>query len=391
MIRRLTFTLRNITAGLLLAVATVGAAELTLRINRTDHIGWATPRAAPEVQALLRPSASLFHELIPAQELSSRVKGGAVADDFRVSGLGYRGEDVAATPAAGTYRILVLGDDSICAPWLPEAKTLPRLLAEELQSRTRARLEVINGAVPGDCPLLAWLRYESVLASLNPHLVILHVDMSDIADDSYYRGYLTGPSDDPVCRHPALDAPSSAGSGPFAAFRQSALAEWVLQQGQRKARNAMVLASVPEVAGRFSWIADEPPDLRLQILHALQPILKLNDAVTGRGGQLLVTTAPVLWQITDGQHAPELTQRCQITGVTPYRSQLPFDVLRQYCEYHQVHYSGSPQEFANIPDPHRLFSTTQPVLSAAGVRLYAMQLARSLERDPPVLWTGAER
>jgi hypothetical protein len=75
---------------------------------------------------------------------------------------------------------------------------------------------------------------------------------------------------------------------------------------------------------KFEWIGDDPPDLRLQVRHALEPITRLKEAVEATGGRLLVTTSPVLWQVVAAEHVPELSRHFGIRGQTPYRSRFPF-------------------------------------------------------------------
>ena len=88
-------------------------------------------------------------------------------------------------------RVLVLGDETILGLDVANADTFAARLQDQLRAAWRQPVEVINAAVPGDCPLLAALRLKHELLGLQPDIVICHFDMSDVADDYLYRRSLT--------------------------------------------------------------------------------------------------------------------------------------------------------------------------------------------------------
>ena len=124
----------------------------------------------------------------------------------------------------------------------------------------------------------------------------------------------------------------------------------------------------------------------MQVRHALDPITRLNEAVEASGGQLLVTTAPVMWQVVPADVAPELSRQWGIRGTTPFRSQFPFEILQAYCSHVQVRFCDTSPAFANGNDPSKLFSTETPTLSSVGMALYAREIARYLITNPPSEW-----
>ena len=181
-------------------------------------------------------------------------------------------------------------------------------------SRRLALWRVINGGVPGYCPLLSWLKFDQDLAKLKPDLVILHVDMSDVADDLCYRSLLMNEDNHAVCSHPMLRLKLRNPNSIEGFVKQSATASWLFTTAREQGPGMLSLSTTSTQADLFDWIGDDPPDLRLQVRHALEPITRLKESVEATGGRLLVTTAPVLWQVVSAENAPELSRRYGIRG-----------------------------------------------------------------------------
>jgi hypothetical protein len=379
------------TAALLLIAATVVVAEVGLRNARQAPPQVVAAATSADVQSLLRPSETVHHELRPSPASSVPPKESTVAADFRVNSAGCRGEEISNVAVTGTYRILVLGDDSICNPWVSEEATLTRRLGQLMQSQTAATLEIINGGVPGDCPLLSWLRFRHTLSALKPDLVILHFDMSDVSDDRLYRRLLITSGPTPRCPNASFTTAETKAASVLQSVRNSALASWAICVSQQCARDAIAVVPTDVTDEPYGWIGDDSRDYRIQISQALRPLIQLRDAVESGGGKLLVTSAPVLWQIQDGSKASEMTSHYRISGVPPYKTRLPFDVVRQFCEYEQIRFVDFVGAFESKDDPARLFSTSHPVLSEFGIALYAREIGNYLLANPPVHWPSASR
>jgi hypothetical protein len=371
-------------AGLLLLLLAVGGLEIGLRRSCQPSPELLTSTTCITVQSLLSSSDVVHHELRPTNSQPGSGLECSISPDFRANSMGCRGPEVAPTKTPGTYRILFLGDDTVCNPWISEEATLPEQFRQQMQPQTAARLEVINGAVPGDCPLLAGLRFHHRLATLRPDLVILHFDMSDVADDSRYRRYLTTSGVRSTCPHPALTAPASKAASFLNLVRQSAIADWVIDHSRQYVRQSISDRRAITEDAPFAWIADDVIDQRTRISHTLQPILRLREEVQAYGGTLLVASAPVRWQITDGRAAPTLTDRVGIRGITPYRTRLPFEVIRQFCRLEQIRFVDCVAEFESADDRESLFSSTQAVLSPEGIRIYADVIRQFLQSGPPL-------
>jgi hypothetical protein len=380
-------TLRNAATALVLLTAALGVLEFWFRSQTSPTIQILTDRCPVEDQCLLAVSESCHHELKRKSVIRHTSQDGTRVDQFRVNSMGFRGEEPDIPAAEGTYRILVLGDDSVCGTAVGEEETIAARLKQFLVQQTQAQIEVINGGIPGYCPLLSWLKYEQDFAQLKPQLVILHVDMTDVADDADYRCLLSSVENRMVCSHPTLRLPAKPDTSMMHLVKQSSMASWLFaatrQHGSQLSSDERASAATRH---RLAWISDDPPDLRLQVRHALSPIESLKNAVEKSGGHLLVTTAPTLWQVVSADQAPELSRRCGITGVTPFVSRFPFEVLHRYCEHAQIRFCDATPVFSEGENREKLFSRQAPVLSRLGNALYAREIARYLITNPPAKW-----
>lgn len=121
-----------------------------------------------------------FRTLIRSEETGREI-------EIATNSLGLRGPEVSVPKPPGMYRIVCLGDDATLAAAIAEEETFCRLLHGILQPAYDSQVDVINAGQPGHCPLLslAWARTR--LLSLQPDLVILCCDVSDVGDDRRCR------------------------------------------------------------------------------------------------------------------------------------------------------------------------------------------------------------
>ena len=379
-------TLRNAVTALVLSVVALVGVEVWLRGKTLPATQGVTAQAPLADQVLLIPSATCHHELRRMLKMEHRSSAGSSGHEFRVNSFGCRGSEPDIPAAEGTLRILVLGDNSICGSDVEESETVSARLHQFLSKQTTRPLEVVNGGIPGYCPLLAWLKFEQDLAKLQPDVVILHVDMTDIADDLCYRSLLLSENNHAVCSHPTMRLKPKPENALAHFVKESAMANWLFSEARHQAPEMLSFATAAGNTNDFAWITDDPPDVRLQVRHALEPITRLKEAVEASGGQLLVTTAPVIWQVASADIAPEMSRHYSIRGVTPFRSRFPFEILQAYCSHIQVQFCDTSPAFAGGNDPSKLFSTETPVLSRVGMALYAREIARYLITNPPSEW-----
>ena len=378
--------LRNAITALMLCVVALAGVEIWLQGKCSVVKRGVTSQTAAADQALLVPSAICHHELQRMLKTNHQAAPRSGEHLIRVNSFGCRGGELTVPAPDGTIRILVLGDDSICGTAVNEDETVSARLQQFLSTLTARPLEVINGGIPGYCPLLSWLKFDQDLSKLKPDLVILHVDMSDVADDYSYRSSLLSENNHAVCSHASLRLKPKAPNALAGFVKHSATAHWLVATAREQVPGMLSLSAESSRADLFRWIGDDPPDLRLQIRHALEPVSRLQGSVEAAGGRLLVTTAPVLWQVVAAENAPALSRLYGISGLTPCRSRLPFEILDAFCSDAQVRYCDTTPTFIKQEHPERLFSLEAPVLSRRGMLLYAREIARYLTTNPLSEW-----
>lgn len=110
---------------------------------------------------------------------------------LHVNSLGTRGREIEHPKPRGTYRILMLGDSFTLGKGVDDDETFSALIGERLERRLSAGLgvgfEIVNGGVDSYSPILSYLQLESIAPTVEPDLVVLNLDMSDLEQDTAYR------------------------------------------------------------------------------------------------------------------------------------------------------------------------------------------------------------
>ncbi len=373
--------LRHLTAAVMLLLAAAVGGEVYLRRSFPPEPPCITSRAIESVQSALTVSATFHHELKRGAQLNLRTDSRNIL--FRTNKFGMRGDEPVIPKPQGVYRILFLGDDTVCGAGSPEDRTLPDLLRRFLVGRTGQQIEVLNAGVPGDCPLLSQLRFQREWFRLQPDLVLLHFDMTDVGDDMQYRRFLSDDQGRSLCVHPSLSSEGirtvSTQMDIVQNLKRSATISWLCAQSlQYCLAHDNPGPSAFTMTAPLAWITDNPPDLRIQVRHALKPVAELQQGVRQSGARLIVTACPVYWQVMDGAGAEQMTAKFRIEEATPFTSKLPFEVLKQYCQQQEIPFFDSTAIFRDSEVPEKLFSRRNPLLSEYGTALYAREIAEFL-------------
>ncbi len=386
--------LRNLIVAVGLLVSAVIGAEFWLRATTDPSVDLVASRAVQSVQGILKPSAIRHHELLPGASLQLTSASGRQSR-IRIGPAGFRetSSEPDSRPSADNkgnrFRILFLGDDTVFGTGVDQQYTVTSLLQELLSKRLDTDVEVINAGVPGYCPLLSSLQFREQGRDLKPDLVILHFDMSDIADDAWYRRLLIQNGEISYCVHSSLKADDSgrklqADSFWKSELRKSALARLTIDQVQQALEGRSAATAATDAGdSAFAWLSDDPPDMRLQVRHALEPIQTLKQLADESGAKFLLTSTPIHWQIISSDICPELTKQERVSGVTPYSSQLPSEVLKQFCSDRGIRLMDCRQAFSESEAGIKLFSREHVTLSEVGMALYAKQIADFLTRRSP--------
>lgn len=134
--------------------------------------GWTANCYAAQLQ-LFRPNAKTGYDLTPGFRLQSEVF------KMSINSLGLRGPEIDRLKPAGVERIAIVGESSAFGYLVSDGQEAARLLEEKLRERGH-RVEVLNGGVPGYNLFQSIERFQKVLASLEPDIVVAYLGWNDL-------------------------------------------------------------------------------------------------------------------------------------------------------------------------------------------------------------------
>jgi hypothetical protein len=383
-LRRLAL-LKHILYAALLLVFLLSATEVGLRIA---VLRGALPPGIVPTDELTVPCWQCHHQLKPLASLAGENPDTGRPVEISTNSFGLRGPEIAVPKPTGVYRIVCLGDEHVLAPGTELALTFCERLRTILQPRTSFTVEVVNAGVPGYCPLLSYLQVKHSLLALQPDLMVLNFDMSDVADDQNYRRN-TQINDAGV----PISCPNSE-LEPHMASTAQLLDEQFLtvKWGKTLLEKLPIRASgesndIYAPRGRYAWLADNPPDWDLYTEQALSPIEKLRETCDQSFVGFVVATAPAPWQVSSqASSGPGVREKTGIGKGAVLTNRRPFDVVAGYLEKRAIPFCDASPAFAAADQPERLFLKNAAELSPDGHALYAEQLAAFLVRSVPGIW-----
>ena len=375
---------KHIAAAVSMLIVLLLSLEAGLRLH-----GRHSPETVPTYESrspLVVPSARCFHRLKPLMAVAVDNPDTKDKTPLRTNSLGLRGPEVAVPKPAGVYRVLVLGDESTLAPETPIEHTFCRHLQSLLQSQTRRKIEVVNAGVPDSCPLLAYLLLKHALVGLQPDLIVLCFDMSDIADDHRYRRFVRIDSQGAplVCRNPAID---DAAHKQETKHRGCLLLDWAKRQLGRMSTSGTAHNDGDDISspvGKYAWIKDRSPDWSVHVEQALGPIQRIAKLASRMSARFLVAAMPAPWQISaKASNTRAAREPAGIPLNAVYRSKVPFETLSRYLRKHDIIFCNPAPAFRSIRNPESLYWNKTPRLSPDGHKLYARELTDAILRGLP--------
>ena len=367
----------------LFAVALLlGAVEIGLRVHHSLQVQ--SSEAARNLASLSLPSWKFHHALKPLKAAVRRNPDTNLPIEIRTNSLGLRGPEIPLPKPADVYRILYLGDDAVFASELPEEECFCKLIEQALPVAEGRRYEVVNAGIPGYCPLLSYLQFKHSLASLQPDLLVLNLDMSDVADDHQYRRHARlGKNERPlICSHPMFQPPLTS-SRPMPA-QQLMLFQVLKRQLGGLPADENRLTDRDEIdspRGRYAWTREDRPDWQVYISQALSPIGHLKALANRLPCPLVVTICPAPWQVS-GQAMPDPQARKKwgIAEGRVYDPQLTTRLIRHELQRQSVSFCDVTSAFRGAAEPETLFLETVPRLSRRGHQLFAQAVVNFLQR-----------
>lgn len=374
MIARVTRIFKQCLAAIMLIMMLTLGAEIVLRTKSTEFPATAVARTSADLQSILVPSSTTHHAMEPFAAYSNGSGTG-----FRTNSLGLRGPEPVVPKPGGVFRIVLLGDETILGHSLRDEHTVASWLERFLSNSTGLNVEIINAGVPGYCPMLSAIQCRREILQLEPDLLIVHFDMSDVADDACYRRQMKEANGYQVCQNPVLQQISApAANGLVKLAGQSAL----LQLLRRKAGLTDTSSASNSLKQRYEWTIGSGRDLRLQIKHALEPVEQFATVGNTQKIAVLLSSTPLPWQIGDAADFPELA--AAISDFQGWRSEndTSVTILQAMCERTGLTFCDSSKAFGTYENPESLYISGTTELSARGSALYAHQIASTLLSEP---------
>lgn len=347
--------LKHITLAMLAIVCAVCVAEVGLR----GYQLYRQCEAGGVCEISPRPCPLAFHSLPPLQQVThaDRQSGGQIA--IRTNRLGLRGPDVETPKTPEVIRIVCLGDDATFAADIPEEGTFTVLVQQKLSRQSGSPVEVVNAGIPGYCPLLtlAWARQH--LVALQPDLVVLCCDRSDVSDDRRVRPLARYDEDgtlESICHPAAAQRPHNFAQAIEQEFQLAALLRRTLSSSLGED------AASTDLSRNWDAGADPTGSDALQIRQTWQPIAALQELCDQLSADFVVALVPSL----------------PAEGSTPSQD-WTLQLLTEATDQAGVPYLDVTADFPPQTSPS-LFSDRTGALSAEGHQLFAELLSWAILR-----------
>lgn len=358
--------IRHVMLAALVIIASICITEVGLRTNRLrNEFSGLIPIESP---TLATPCPIAFQRLPISQKISHWSSPIGTALEISTNLLGLRGGEIVIPKPKGSFRIICLGDDATLAPDMLESETFCGSLPQVLAS-LGSQVEVINAGQPGHCPLLnlAWAR--SHLIGLQPDLVVLCCDVSDVGDDRRCRPLARFNDKGQVLSvtHPAV---SSEGGDLVSAIER----EFIIAKLFSEHFEEQIATSSFDQSGTASmepFVDDAAGHPTVLIEQAWEPLAGLRDLCREISAEFVVAVVPSQRTVdavaTAGDNA----------SMSPGTSEV-LRLLSERASLEQIPLLDASPEFAASENPTRLFFRSTGAMSAEGHQLFARILGNAL-------------
>lgn len=331
---------------------------------------------------LLAPSWLTHHQLKPLRVISVKQPDTGERFETEINSFGLRAPEPTVPKPAGLIRVVVVGDETVLGLDVPNAETFCAQLEIRLKAAWRQPVQVINAAVPGDCPLLAALRLKHELIGLNADLVICHFDMTDVADDYGLRRHMVlGRNDEPLaCPNPLLEKPvRGVGQQLGDHFLVAKWGQLQLAKFWRQKRPNEPTTEIDQPFAKYAWLEDDPPDWSVHIQQAFSALNEVAKAASSGSSRLLITTCPAPWQVSSTASSGDgVREAAGVPKDAYFRGDLPFRLLAEFAKQRGLALCDTSLNFRDDTNSDRLYFKKAPRLSADGHAFYAEKVAQFL-------------
>ena len=391
---------RLITAASLLLLLVCGA-EVGVRIYEAstgDRVCTASRAGnCVDTSGLTIPSLSFFYELKPMTSAQVECRDSDALVDVNINSHGLRGPELEIPKPVEIYRIVVLGDETIYAPETPESEHFCSLLEESLQARlphtARTRIQVVNAGIPGQCPLTEFLLFKQRLLGLQPDLVILHFDWSDVADDRQIRRGTRCDEDGipQLCPHSSLVASKKV--RPHEVWRETfRLIDWGLtyfstEWKQQIAQQKAVSRDVD--TNPYAWLREEHPENNLAFRQSARPVADLAQLCRSSHLPFVLMTSPKPWQVSARcSRGAGVRLAAGVAQDACFSNHTPFDQLARFADRMNLPFADGSMVLVSGADAETNFLKHAPRWSPTGHQKMADLAANCLVEKVDGPWNG---
>ena len=345
-----------------------------------------------DVSQLVVPSWHFYQELKPLAISQVECRDLHTKIELKTNSLGLRGTEIKTPKPSDCYRIIVLGDETIFAPETAEEDHFCSQLKQQLQRCSQKQIEVINAGVPGHCPLTEFILFKKLLLNLQPDLVLLHFDWSDIVDDRQIRrlAQCDEAGIPQSCTHPRLSHPKMKHAPQEVCRQHFRLVDWGLSLVSKEWKQQLArqkATSRDYNTNSYAWLRDDHPEENLAFRHAVRPIAELARTCQSWGIQLVVLTSPKPWQISARCSRGEgVRTAAGVAREAYYPNRAPFQVLGKITQRLKLPYIDGSAILVSGKEGELNFLKHAPRWSPQGHRCMANGVAKYLVQNGPGPW-----
>lgn len=349
-----------------LAFTAIGLVEIAFRAANMVSGGSLAVGLTPDLEVGIR-SWTVHHAMRPGYDNPASP----------TNSFGLRSPEVAVPKPAGAFRILLLGDSFTLGFRAANDVVFARQLEQGLRTGGFTSVEVVNAGVLSYCPLLEYLQYRHNLHILEPDLVIVNFDMSDVQDHLEYSRNLVSSSDGvPLfVTEPSLGAPPSWVPG-LLSF------QWLTRYvTSARRQRAAAVEGVPFARDldRYLWALDNGQEMDREVRATLAPLANLATLLAHDRIPLLLATYPQPWQVApDATPLPPIRDQYGIGQNKVHVNDRPFRKLEAFAGEHSIPFVNATGAFRQDSKPASLFLSSDFHFTARGHALYAAVLAKYL-------------
>jgi hypothetical protein len=260
---------------------------------------------------------------------------------FETNSLGLRDREHASPKPASVVRLLMLGDSFTEGAGLILEDTVAKRVERALGARGCGAYEVVNAGVASYSPILEYLLLQRLGPTLQPDVVVLNFDMTDVHDDTVRtetatldpRGLPIAVPPDPI-RETALLLPPIPWLGPlgprvnrlvlYQAFRKSDPGRWLLGPVKTSPEQlaAWGLIGDPRYDPMAITRGEDSPGLERAWFLTERYLVGIRDLTRARGVPFVLVVYPHAHQVS--AYESPVGRRQLGAGAGLYTSERPF-------------------------------------------------------------------